>query len=215
MNRYASRRKPLFWVGSSGVETALSAQWARERTGARMKTAMRRSKDRRGPVLIGSGSCSPVTSGQIQLALRRGFVEVALDARALRISDFTFQGIVAETVAHLRAGRSVIVHTTRDVAHAKILQQLGSRSAAVLGSALGLVLREVLEQTCVRRVCIAGGDTSSHAARALGIEALEMIAPLTPGAPVCKAHAAGSPADQCEFVFKGGQVGAENYFEML
>ena len=36
----------------------------------------------------------------------------------------------------------------------------------------------------MRRLCIAGGDTSSYAARALGIEALEMIAPLTPGAPV-------------------------------
>ena len=52
-------------------------------------------------------------------------------------------------------------------------------------------------------------------AAALGIEALEMIAPLTPGAPVCRAHAPGSPADGGEFVFKGGQVGAQNYFEML
>jgi len=42
-----------------------------------------------------------------------------------------------------------------------------------------------------------------------------MSAPLTPGAPVCRAHAPGSPADGREFVFKGGQVGAENYFEML
>jgi len=32
----------------------------------------------------------------------------------------------------------------------------------------------------VHRVCIAGGDTSGYAARAMGIKALEMIAPLTP-----------------------------------
>jgi len=72
-----------------------------------------------------------------------------------------------------------------------------------------------LEQCPTERVCVAGGDTSSYAARALGIQALEMIAPLTPGAPLCRAHAPGSAVDGCEVVFKGGQVGAENYFEIL
>ena len=64
----------------------------------------------------------------------------------------------------------------------------------------------------VRRVLIAGGDSSSYAARSLGIEAVEMIAPLAPGAPLCSAHAPGSPADGIEVNFKGGQVGAEDYF---
>jgi uncharacterized protein YgbK (DUF1537 family) len=63
-------------------------------------------------------------------------------------------------------------------------------------------------------VIIAGGDTSSFAARALGIESLEMIAPISPGAPLCRAEAPGSPADGLEFLFKGGQVGAENIFEL-
>ena len=65
------------------------------------------------------------------------------------------------------------------------------------------------------RVCIAGGDTSSYAALSLAIEALEMIAPLTPGAPLCRAHAPSSPVDGREVIFKGGQVGAENYFEIV
>jgi len=67
----------------------------------------------------------------------------------------------------------------------------------------------------VRRVCIAGGDTSGFAARALGVTSLEMVASLTPGAPVCRAGAPGSPADGLELVFKGGQVGAENYFGLV
>jgi uncharacterized protein YgbK (DUF1537 family) len=49
----------------------------------------------------------------------------------------------------------------------------------------------------------------------LGIEALEMIAPLTPGAPLCRAIAPGTAVDGLELVFKGGQVGAENYFESV
>jgi uncharacterized protein YgbK (DUF1537 family) len=41
-----------------------------------------------------------------------------------------------------------------------------------------------------------------------------MIAPLSPGAPLCKAHAPGSPVDGLELNFKGGQVGPVNYFNM-
>jgi uncharacterized protein YgbK (DUF1537 family) len=47
------------------------------------------------------------------------------------------------------------------------------------------------------------------------MEALEMLTPLTPGAPLCRAHAPGSPVDGLEIVFKGGQVGAEDYFETV
>jgi uncharacterized protein YgbK (DUF1537 family) len=90
-----------------------------------------------------------------------------------------------------------------------------SDSSRILGHALGTICREIVVQADVCRLCIAGGDTSSYAARALGIEALEMIGPLTPGAPLCRAHAPGSPVDRLEVVFKGGQVGAENYFETV
>ncbi|WP_420148717.1 nucleotide-binding domain containing protein [Spirosoma sp.] len=49
----------------------------------------------------------------------------------------------------------------------------------------------------------------------MGIEAVEMIAPLVPGAPLCRATAPGSSLDGVEVNFKGGQVGAENYFGVL
>jgi uncharacterized protein YgbK (DUF1537 family) len=32
---------------------------------------------------------------------------------------------------------------------------------------------------------------------------------------LCRAYAPGSPLDGREIIFKGGQVGAENYFEIL
>jgi uncharacterized protein YgbK (DUF1537 family) len=49
----------------------------------------------------------------------------------------------------------------------------------------------------------------------MGIEAVEMIAPVSPGAPLCKAYAPNSAADGMEVNFKGGQVGSENYFEIV
>ena len=169
-------------------------------------------------IIVGSGSCSPVTSGQIVWALRHGFAEVPLDANALAATKTATPEIhrAAQAAAKLlNAGKSVIVHSTKSGSNKHIAAKLKSRTAEVLGTALGKVLLGAVEQSSIHRICIAGGDTSSYAARALGIEALEMIAPLTPGAPLCRAHAPGSPADGYEVVFKGGQVGGEEYFKIV
>ena len=65
----------------------------------------------------------------------------------------------------------------------------------------------------MRRVIVAGGDTSGHGARALGIEALELVGPAAPGSPLCRAVAPGRPADGLQLVLKGGQVGVTEFFE--
>jgi uncharacterized protein YgbK (DUF1537 family) len=208
---YSTTKRPLFSVGSSGIEMALSMIRSKKRF---PRTSVPPIKQ----VLIGSGSCSPVTSGQIVWALKKGFAEVSLDVAAF-VSAADSEGEIKRatnaTVKLLKAGRSVIVHTTKSGSDKHVAAKLKNNTAKILGTALGKVLRGALEQSKVRRLCVAGGDTSSYAARTLGIEALEMIAPLTPGAPLCRAHAPNSPADGCEVVFKGGQVGAENYFETV
>ena len=159
-----------------------------------------------------------MTSGQIAWALKNGFAEVALNPALLggaKTSVPEIKRAANAAAGLLQDGRSVIVYTTKKGSDKRIAVKLKSQTSQILGTSLGQVLRLALEQRNVRRVCIAGGDTSSYAARAMGIEALEMIAPLTPGAPLCRAFAPGSPADGCEVVFKGGQVGPENYFKIV
>jgi uncharacterized protein YgbK (DUF1537 family) len=216
----AKQSGPLFSVGSSGIEAALAARWgerARQLLVGHGKRLARRLASPAKQMLVGSGSCSPVTGGQIAWALKNGFAEVALDTVALTgVATATEISRAANQAAkQLQAGRSVIVHSTKGGSDRRVAAKLKERTAEVLGSALGTVLRTALKQVSLSRVCIAGGDTSSYAVRAMGIEALEMIAPLTPGAPLCRAFAPDSPADKIEFVFKGGQVGAENYFETV
>ena len=215
---FAIAKQPLFSVGSSGIENALATHWSVGDgvTSSSSKKSAARLAASSPKILIGSGSCSPVTSGQIAWALKHGFVEVALDTAALAGRKTSVKEIGRATdvaAAWLNAGRSVIIHTTRSGSDKRIAAMLKGDTAKILGTALGKVLRGALAQSNVRRVCIAGGDTSSYAARAMGIEALEMVASLTPGAPLCQALAPDSPADKCEIVFKGGQVGAEDYFE--
>lgn len=213
IDKFANAKRPLFSVGSSGIEMALGAHWAKQRLARTLAPPVPSAKQ----ILVGSGSCSPVTQKQIAWALKNGFAEIALNASALA-SEESKREIRRATEAaakFLRTGRSVMVHTTRRGSDKRIAAKLKGSTAKIFGTALGKVLRGALEQAKVKRLCIAGGDTSSYAARALGIEALEMIAPLTPGAPLCRAFAPGSPADSLEVVFKGGQVGGENYFGIV
>lgn len=204
LDSYASAEHPFFSVGSSSIETAVAAKWQRWATSPLNWP----SPGEASPLLVASGSCSPVTVEQIAWARAHGFAEVVAGADAGKNVEQT-----ADEAAHsLKSGRHVVIHTG---AKADVAGAGGNIPAKTLGTALGNSVRATLERVAVRRVCLAGGDTSSFAARGLGIEALEMIAPLTPGAPLCRARAPGSPADGVEFVFKGGQVGAVDYFDAV
>jgi uncharacterized protein YgbK (DUF1537 family) len=61
---------------------------------------------------------------------------------------------------------------------------------------------------------LCGGDTSSHAVQQLGLYALTWAANLQPGCPLCRAHA-DSELDGLELVLKGGQVGTDNFFDVV
>jgi uncharacterized protein YgbK (DUF1537 family) len=141
-----------------------------------------------------------VTAGQIGWAQANGFALISLDPGSPDVA-----GTAAKAVAELKAGRHVVVYTSRGETGAPVL-------ASMLGTALGQIALAAVAQTDLRRLLVAGGDTSSYAGRALGIEAVEMIAPLAPGAPLCRASAPGLPVDGLEVNFKGGQVGAPDYF---
>lgn len=218
---------PLFSVGSSGIEMALGGHWNAEST---FKPQTRWSDPgEAGPILVLSGSCSPVTSGQIDWALEHGFAEVALDTAAIAATGHaSVEDYVNRSIKLLADGKSAIIHTSRGNGDGRIQathkalsakglgpQQISTETSRIYGTVLGQIGKKIVEQGVIKRILIAGGDTSSYAARAMGIEAVEMIAPLAPGAPLCRAHAPGSPIDGLEVNFKGGQVGANDYFEAV
>ena len=164
-----------FIVGSSAVEEALV--W-----GERISFPQVRPN---GPILAVCGSCSPVSSRQLDWALSNGFVDVSHHPEH-----------VAREVS---AGRSVVIHT-RD---------------GRPNENFGRTIRNVLKTSKVRRLLVAGGDTSGQVARALGMESLEMIGQLVRGSPLCRATAPDSPADGIEVTFKGGQIGPVDFFGLV
>lgn len=187
-----------FVVGSSGVESALCAFWQRQNLIAAPPSPATVKPN--GPIIVVAGSCSPATSAQIRWAAANGFVEIPLDFSRVSLDE-----IVGKIVESTRAGQSVVVHSMAE-------SRVNETKAAIIGETLGTILHQSLPKTSVRRVVIAGGDTSGQIAAALKIESMEMIAPLTRGAPLVKVTAPGSPADGLEMVFKGGQIGAADFF---
>jgi uncharacterized protein YgbK (DUF1537 family) len=197
--------KTLFSVGSSGIEMALGSYW--NETGGLQAVKSWPLIESANPLLVVSGSCSPVTAAQIEYAKENGFKEIILDAEKI-CSDGTIEkSVIENVVASLLDEKDVIIHTGKKNGE--------SLSSEMLGKILGTIAKEVVESVNMKRVVIAGGDTSSYAARTMGIEALEMIAPLVPGAPLCKAHSMNKAINGIEVNLKGGQVGGEDYFVIL
>ena len=225
LDALGSEEQPLFTVGSSGVEMALGDFWKEQ--GHLQGSTKWEDPGEAGPILVASGSCSPVTGKQISWAVSEGFAEVAMDTAAMIIQENSKDALleyVLEIIINIEEGKSVILHTNcgeddeRLKKTGEILSQQrmnNENTAKIFGTALGEIVRAVAERTEIKRIVIAGGDTSGFAARAMGIEALEMIAPLSPGAPLCKAYAPASAVDGLQVNFKGGQVGSQNYFGML
>ena len=201
--------KSLFSVGSSGIGSALGQFW--NERGIIEPVSEWSDPGDAGPILVISGSCSPVTDAQIEYALTNGFDEVILEEKVVLKDDKKAMGrAIWKAQVLLQKGKSVIVH-----ANGTKKKSRKSISPERLGRALGRIAREIAAQGLYRRLVISGGDTSSYAAREMGILSVEMIAPLVVGAPLCKATAPGSPIDGLEVNLKGGQVGADNYFLVL
>jgi len=199
-------RRPLFVVGSSGVEHALAAWW--KSSGAYTMQSERPALEPVKRLLVLSGSCSPTTNAQISAAAEAGFAMVRLDAASLaRGDEASARQSAAEAIDAWNQHRSVLMYS----AGADAQQVAGDREA--LARMSGLALRLVLDRCGdVSRVVVAGGDTSSHVGSLLGIQALTFVCPLAPGAPLCRAWSDDPRRDGLEIVFKGGQCGARDFF---
>jgi 3-oxoisoapionate kinase len=216
-------RAPLqFVVGSQGLDYALIACW---QSRGLIPTVDRPPVTAAAARVVAvSGSCSPVTAEQIAWAEAHGFEAIRLDATAAvdsRRWEAEMERAVAGACQALSAGHDPVVFTARGPEDASLpaLHQ-AAQAAEVsidevndrIGQGLGLILDRVMRVAQIDRGIIAGGDTSSHAARALGVYALSALAATVPGAALCKAHSEDPAHRDLELALKGGQMGTPDYF---
>lgn len=216
------RAQGRFTASSSGLQYALVAYW--RACGLLPPPPALPEAEPVDAIAVVSGSCSPVTAGQIAWAAERGFHIERLDiAKALdpRAADAEIAGIVARGAAAIERGVSVVVCSAEGVDDPCVVNFDASAAAAGLsrrdaassiGAALAGVMLGLLDNTALRRVVVAGGDSSGAVAGALGVYALSIAAPLAPGGPLCRAWSDDARRDGLQIVLKGGQIGGRSFF---
>jgi len=195
----------VFAVGSSGITRSLVSAW--RSAGLLAASQVAHAVPSTEQLLVVSGSCSPITAAQIEWGLANGFAGITLDPGDLLNRTAAFDPVLNSSLAHLQAGRNLILYSA--------LGPLASSSIpcdAELGSLLGRLLQSLFEQSQLRRAVLCGGDTASHAMQQLDIRALTWLAPVAPGAPLCRAHSPGTRFHHAEFILKGGQMGPPDFF---
>lgn len=215
------RGERLFAVGSQGVEQALVAHW--QSAGLIPDTAPSTFLTPARRIACVSGSCSPVTAEQISHAAQNGFEIVRLDAtRAIDMAEWDkeIRRSADRGLEALSAGRDPLLITASgpdDPAIGALRSSVAASGIAMavindrIGAGLGHALNVILQAARLKRVVVAGGDTSGHAVQAMGIYALAAVAPLASGAPLCRASS-DREHSAIEIALKGGQVGNPDLF---
>jgi uncharacterized protein YgbK (DUF1537 family) len=201
------RAAPAFVLGSQGVEYALVAAW--RRAGLIPPAAPLPPLFPVERIAVVSGSCSPVTAAQIARAEEAaGFEVIDLDPRAA-VDEATWEAALARAGEAARSalarGGSPIVATTRGGSDPAVAAY-GER----IGAGLGRLLDRLVRDAGLTRAVIAGGDTSSHGARGLGLMALTAETAIAPGAALLRGHRA--EGSTLEISLKGGQMGPPDFF---
>jgi len=231
----AGRHGTVFVVGSSGVEYALagrlgerapgSGRGAADGDGGPDEDAGRHGAGEADRLLVISGSCSPVTERQIAAAITAGYAAIRVPVSGLIREEErakTMEQLAGTARQALANGRSVVLYSASgpgDDAIAAGRAELAARgyrpedSSRVLGTAMGTLARELVAELGLRRLLVAGGDTSGYVTRELGVYALSCLTELEPGGPLCRAWSSDPRFDGLELVLKGGQVGSPNFFE--
>ena len=200
-------------VGSSAVEHAIFHQTISENK----QPILIEPVGKADKMLVMSGSCSPVTAGQIQFAKQKGFHTLAIDPLKL-LNDCNRNAeeekIQEVAISLLEKNAPLILYSALgpdDSSVAAVKNISGAQDR--LPNLLGNLLSRIIENTKTERVIAVGGDTSGKITQQLQISALEFLMPIAPGAPMCLSHSEKIATANLQIILKGGQNGDETFFE--
>jgi uncharacterized protein YgbK (DUF1537 family) len=155
-----------------------------------------------------AGSSSQATMGQVA-AFRAQHPALALDP--LRLAE-NFEATIAAALGWAKAklaGGPVLVHAGGTPQEVKAVQdKLGREKAGALVEQALAKIAQGLVEAGVRRLVVAGGETSGAVVQGLGVKALQIGPQIDPGVPACLAI--GTPT--LALALKSGNFGGEDFF---
>ncbi len=154
-----------------------------------------------------AGSASQATNGQVAAWLEAGRPALRLDPLALARGDDSIDAALAWA---REQGQAVLIYATSPADEVKAIQrELGvARAGELVERALGLIARGLFDQG-VRRLVVAGGETSGAVVQALGVQSLRIGAQIDPGVPATLGQVAGEPL---ALALKSGNFGSRDFF---
>ncbi len=161
-----------------------------------------------GKAAVLSGSCSQATLGQIA---RMQAAHPALQLDPLQLAE-RGDAVVSDALAWAQQGLAagpVLIYASAPPEQVKSAQsKLGRERAGSLVEHAMAALAVGLVKAGVRRLVVAGGETSGAVVQALGVRALRIGPQIDPGVPVTLAL--GDPP--IALALKSGNFGAEDFF---
>ena len=204
---HLARERSIFALAAQGLPQGIGRAVANQlgRGAHQLTTTTER------PNLVLSGSCSPQTAVQLDVAEADGWAMIRLPIENLKTHEDAQRAlntIFPEMVSILNAGQPVAVFTARGAA----TESFDAQRTPIVGEALASVFRQAVRHAGVRHVIFAGGDSSSYAMRASGAYALEIAASTGRQAGHTCRLIAEDELDGVEVMLKGGQAGGDRFF---
>lgn len=158
-----------------------------------------------GLAAVLSGSCSAATRRQVREMQKHG---AAYELDALACVDDMVSAALAWARPRLGQQPLLIYSTAEPAVVEEVQKQLGrEQSGTRIEQAMGAIARELVALG-VRRMVIAGGETSGAVVTALGISGLRVGAEIDPGVP----WTASLSEPHIALALKSGNFGSDDFF---
>ncbi|MGP3775289.1 3-oxo-tetronate kinase [Streptomyces sp. SDT5-1] len=196
---------PLVTAGS-GLAIGLPANWGIEPSpeAAELPAAS-------GLSAVVAGSVSTATNGQVRAFLDAGRPAFSVDPMRIAAGEDVAAEALAFAEAHLSSEGPVLVYSTESPDAVRDVQ--GKLGAAEAGELVERTLARVAQGLVargVRRLVVAGGETSGAVVQALGLTGLRIGPQIDPGVPWCAAPLPGG--DTLHITLKSGNFGGPDFF---
>ncbi|MBT2388438.1 four-carbon acid sugar kinase family protein [Streptomyces sp. ISL-1] len=195
---------PLVTAGS-GLAIGLPANW-----GVAPSRAAAQLPPPGGHMAVVSGSVSVATNRQVQEFLRSGRPAFSVDPLHIAAGEDVAGQALAFAESNLADGPILIYSTEAPDTVRSVQGRLGAAEAGELVERTLARVAQGLVERGVRRLVVAGGETSGAVVQALGITGLRIGPQIDPGVPWCAA--ALPDGDTLHITLKSGNFGGPDFF---
>lgn len=166
-----------------------------------------------GPSAVVSGSCSDATNGQVAHWQAAGRSALQIDPLALHRGTQSAGDLLVQAIAALDHGPVLVYATATPESVREVQGELGVQAAGELVEHALAHMAQGLVKAGVRRLVVAGGETSGAVVQALGVQQLRIGAPICPGVPWTQATLPNT-GETVQLALKSGNFGSVDFFTL-